>query len=108
MKVYFSIRDDKITFLGSRREVLLKDVMNTSVEVPYLPKSLGAVVYTPQMEALPIPYSDGKELVDVCLKVEIRNQKPELIVLNDKPIKKNDYDYQSMVKKAIELQKQIH
>lgn len=104
MKTYFNVLKDRITFFDSHRIVSKDDILSTSIEVPYLPQATGGTVYT-SASALPIPESTGHEFVDVCLKVEIKDQVPEIIVLNDKPITRNNSDYRIMMKQAKELQK---
>lgn len=107
MKMYFSIQKDTITFLGSRRKVDKGDIVDASIEVANLPLSVDGVIFNGNIEAISFA-RPGNDFVDICLKVEIKNQSPELIVINDGPMTRNNQYYKTTVQKAKALQKMIH
>lgn len=108
MKQYFSIQKDSITFLRSHRKVALKDIEDVSIEVSSLSTSVDGVIFGTVLENEDHLFANESKFVDICLKIDIKSQDPEIIVLNDRLMTKNNPYYQEIMKEAKELQKNIY
>ena len=108
MKQYFSIQKDSITFLRSHRKVALKDIEDVSIEVSSLPTSVDGVIFGTVLENEDHLFANESKFVDICLKIDIKSQDPEIIVLNDRLMTKNNPYYREIMKEAKELQKNIY
>lgn len=108
LKQYFSIQKDSITFLRSHRKVALKDIEDVSIEVSSLPTSVDGVIFGTVLENEDHLFANESKFVDICLKIDIKSQDPEIIVLNDRLMTKNNPYYREIMKEAKELQKNIY
>ena len=73
-----------------------------------LPNPVDGVIFGTVLENEDHLFANESKFVDICLKIDIKSQDPEIIVLNDRLMTKNNPYYRKIMKEAKELQKNIY